>query len=59
MLHPKFGANWSNRLGGVRKSRFFICRDFANGKFLRKWAWPTLHNLAELTEHVDIRFNNV
>ena len=43
----KFNANWSNCLGGVRKSKFCICRDFANGK------------LAEWREHVDIGFNNV
>ena len=55
MLHAQFGANWSNCLGGVRKSRFFICREFANGKLLRKWAGPTPHNSAELREHVDVR----
>ena len=32
MLHAQFGAKWSNCLGGVRKSRFVICCDFANGK---------------------------
>ena len=47
MVHAQFGANWSNRLGGVRKSRFFICRDFANGKLSQKWAWPIPHNSAE------------
>ena len=28
-------------------------------KLARKWAWLTPNNSAELTEHVDIRFNNV
>ena len=59
MLHAKFGANHSNCLGGVRKSRFFICRDFVNGKVMRKWAWPTPNNSAECREHIGMRFNNV
>ena len=59
MLHAKFSANWSNCLGGVRKSRFCICHDFANGKLARKWAWPTPNNSAEFREHGDIIFNNV
>lgn len=59
MLHAKFGANQSNRLGGVRKSTFFICGDLANGKLPRKWAWLTSHNSAEFREHVNRRFNNV
>ena len=59
MIHTKFGANWSNHQGGVRNSRFFICRDFANGKLLQKWVRPTSHNSAELREHGEISFNNV
>ena len=59
MLHAKFGANWSNCLGGVRKSLFFIYCDYVNGKLPQKWAWPTPHNSAQLREHEDIRFNNV
>ena len=59
MLHANFGANQSNCLGGVRKSRFIICRDVQNGKLLQKWAGPTPHNSSEFREHVDIRFNNV
>ena len=38
MLHAKFGENWSNCLGGVRKSRFFIVCNFADGRLLQKWA---------------------
>ena len=59
MLHANFGANPSNRLGGVRKSMFSFCPDFANGKLHPKWAWPTSHNSTEFREHVDICFNNV
>ena len=59
MLPAKFGANWSNCLGGVWKSKFYICGDFSNGKIPQKLAWPTPHNSAELREHVDIGFNNV
>ena len=59
MLHAKFGANHSNCLGGVRKSRFFICRDFANGKLLQKWAWPTSNNSAKFREYIYVRINNV
>ena len=43
MLHSKFGANWSNRLGRV----------------IAKWAWPTPRNLAVMREHVDVRYNIV
>ena len=59
MRHAKFGANHSNCLGGVRKSTFFICRDFANGKLAQKWAWPTSNNSVEFREHIGMRFNNV
>ena len=59
MLHAKFGANWSNHLGGIRKSRFFIVCDFVDGKLVQKWAWPTSNNSAEFREHIGIRFNNV
>ena len=44
---------------GVRKSTFFIYRDFFNGNLLQKWAWLTPHNLVEFTEHADIRIKNV
>ena len=53
MLHAKFA-----RLK-VRKSRFFICHDFANGKVARKWAWPTPNNSAKCREHIGMIFNNV
>ena len=59
MLHARLGANWSNRLGGVRKSMFFIVCNFANGKILQKWAWPTPNNSAAFREHKGMRFNNV
>ena len=59
MLHSKFGANRSNRLGGVRKSRFFVVCNFMNGKLLWKWVWPTSHNSAQFCEHVDMRFEKV
>ena len=58
MLHAKFGANRSNCLGGVRKSTFFICCDFAMGNQTQKWAWPTSHNLATFRVHVDKRIKN-
>ena len=58
MLHAKFGANWSNRLGGVRKSRFFIVCNFANGKLLQKWVWPTPNNSAKFREYIDMRIYN-
>ena len=54
MLHAKFGANRSNRLGRVQISTFFICSNFVNGKLPRKEAWLTPHNSAEFREHVDI-----
>ena len=54
MLLAKSGANWSNCQGGVGKSTFFLCGDFANGNLPRKLAWPTSHNSAEFREHVDI-----
>ena len=59
MLHIKFGANGSNYLGRVRKSMFFICLDFTNGKLAQKWAWSTPNNSAKFREHKDRRFNNV
>ena len=57
MLHAKFDANRSNCL--VRERTFFIHHDFANGKLLQKWAWPTLNNSAEFRENMDMRFSNV
>ena len=59
MLHTKFGANCSNCLGGVCKSKFFIRCDFVSGKLAQKWAWPTPNNSAECREHIVTRFNNV
>ena len=59
MLHAKFGANYLNCLGGVRKSRFFISRDFVNGKVMRKWAWPIPNNSAECREHIGMGVNNM
>ena len=59
MLHAKFGANRSNHLGGVRKSKFFIFRNFANGNLSQKWASPTSHNSAQFREHIVVRFKNV
>ena len=57
MLHAKFGANQSNHVGGVRKSTFFICRNFENGKLPQKWAWPTTYNSAEFREQVNINID--
>ena len=56
MLHANIGANF---LGGVRKSTFFICHNFVNGKLLQKWAWPTPNNSAKFREYIDMRINNV
>ena len=57
MIYAKFDANWSNCLGRVRKSLFFIYGDFCEWK--SQWAWCTPSNSAESREHADIRFNNV
>ena len=51
MLCAKFQANWWNRLGGVRKSRFSTFCDIAKG--------PIPRDSAQLTEHGHIRFLNV
>ena len=59
MLHAKFGANWSNHLGGVQKSMFFVVCNFVNGKILQKWVCPTPNNSAAFRELKDMRVNNV
>ena len=41
------------------KSRFFIVCNFANGKLMQKWVWPTPNNSAQFREHIGMRFNNV
>ena len=59
MLHAQFGANWSNHLGGVPKSRLATFCVLA----FKKWVWsiPGLDGCGLLMtiQRMNIRFINV
>ena len=52
---------WCKLVKFSRRSskKFLICHDFANGKLLQKWAFPTPNNSAKFREYIDMRINNV